>query len=627
MPITELKDVQSTPFQAARRFGDVGSFTQTTATAVFAVDPAHVSNAAIVDLALAARDANGLVSFTAEICIVQPATPGAGNGAALVQVPNRGRAPFVTIGDEHLQREGWTLAACAWQWDVPDEPGRMTFRAPEVRPDARDPSDAMQLRLQPFSDAPDLVLTDQHVGVLGNHIPIRSADLDATYARLLERDHPLASPREIPRSEWAFARDDAGVPQPDDTRIWRRGGFTAGQVYDVIYHPLDCPVVGTGLLAIRDFGRHLKLAAGFDDVIACGTSQCGRFLRTYLYHGLNLGEDGAQSYDGILANVAGGRRGEFNMRYGQPSVQTTPGLGHGFPFADDAQADPVSGRQDGLLTRQRALGGTPRIIYTDTAPEYWRGDASLTHTDLVTGNDLELPGEVRRYLFASAQHPGGQRLELTRDGATGAPSANYMNLLDWSPLLRGALINLLAWIRGAEPPPSQFPRHDNRTAARRESVLAQLARITTLTLPEASLLNHMYAWDLGAHAANGIGRYPPVPVGQPYPCLVSALDDNGNETGGIRLPDVEAPLGVHAGINPRHVSTGGKGLLSDYVGSTAPWSPPAISSRYGDRDQYLALVRERAAALAQMRYIVGDDIETCVINAARNWDIVITSAG
>src|SRR5262249_57800270 len=111
-----------------------------------------------------------------------------------------------------------------------------------------------------------------------------------------------------------------------------------------------------------------------DHVIGEGISQCGRLIRTFLGLGLNTAEDGGPSYDGLLIHVAGGRRGEFNMRYGQPSVQPTPGFGHLFPFADDPTHDPASGRTAGLLDLQRSAGNVPKIFQTDTSAEYWRGD-------------------------------------------------------------------------------------------------------------------------------------------------------------------------------------------------------------------------------------------------------------
>ena len=48
-----------------------------------------------------------------------------------------------------------------------------------------------------------------------------------------------------------------------------------------------------------------------------------------MFEGLNLAEDGRQVFDGLLAEIASARRGEFNRRYAQPGllVPMMPELG------------------------------------------------------------------------------------------------------------------------------------------------------------------------------------------------------------------------------------------------------------------------------------------------------------
>ena len=154
-------------------------------------------------------------------------------------------------------------------------------------------------------------------------------------------------------------------------------GFGAGRVYDLLYLPAGCPVVGARLLAVRDLAAWTRWspdspATGrVDHVIAKGVSQYGRFLRTFLHAGLNRDETGERVFDGMHVHVAGGRRGGFNHRYGQPSVQPTPSLGHRFSFADEPETAPRSGRREGLLDRLRAARSVPKIVHTDTSSEYW----------------------------------------------------------------------------------------------------------------------------------------------------------------------------------------------------------------------------------------------------------------
>ena len=330
-----------------------------------------------------------------------------------------------------------------------------------------------------------------------------------------------------------------------------------------------------------------------------------------------------RSFDAIVPHVAGGRRGEFNMRYGQPSVQPTPGFGHLFPFADQPQADPGSGRRAGLLDRLRESDAVPRIVYTDTAAEYWRGDASLAHTDGATGADVELPPEARRYLFASAQHSPGD-LPFTRTSVRGNPGANYLNVIEYVPLYRAALANLLAWVAdGVEPPPSAYPRQADGTAVSRESVLDRLASLPGLELAAKERLLSLAPLDLAT--------LPATVTGPAFPSVVSAVDEDGNERAGIRMPDVTVPVATHTGFNPRHPAAGGAGQTLDYFGSTLPLpkrrtaGDPRVplDERYAGRDDYLTRVRTAAAALVGQRYLLPEDVETCVDIAAARWDAVM----
>jgi len=97
-------------------------------------------------------------------------------------------------------------------------------------------------------------------------------------------------------------------------------------------------------------------AGDLDRVYVFGVSQSGRFLRHLLYLGLDEAEDGRLVFDAVVPHVAGARRGEFNLRFGQPSLNATESLGSLFPFTDEVATDPVTGQRDGLLARLAARG-------------------------------------------------------------------------------------------------------------------------------------------------------------------------------------------------------------------------------------------------------------------------------
>jgi hypothetical protein len=356
-------------------------------------------------------------------------------------------------------------------------------------------------------------------------------------------------------------------------------------------------------------------------------------LRHFIYLGLNVDEGGRIAFDGLLPHVAGGRRGEFNERFGQPSVQSTPGFAHLFPFADDTQTDPFSETADGLLSRLRARGAAPRIIYTNTAAEYWRGDASLTHTDPLATQDLPDAPESRSYLFAGTQHADARELPPPGDLAIDGTDRRYLpNVIDYRPLLRAALINLDRWVvEGVDPPPSAHPRIDDGSAVLRSTALGGLDVVPGLATPDPERLWVLRETDLGPDADRGIAKLP-VEEGRAYVGLVSNVDDDGNEASGIRLPELAAPVATYTGWNLRDPDAGAPEQIIPMVGSTHPFartnaeraasqdSRPSLDERYADRDAYVAVAREHALRLADQRYLLPEDVDVVVENAVRNYD-------
>ena len=657
MALVKLSDIRDIAYENGRQFGAAGAYRRIDAIAHYAVDPGQAANQAIVDLDNAIRGDDGLVHFSGDVTLLVPELAESANGAVLVEVPNRGNrialrsfnmAPGdfastanIAPGDGFLLERGWCIAWCGWQWDVPRSHERIGLEAPVVDPVHLQPRTQMQLRIQPNMGCRSLRLTDQHVGSIGNHRLIETCDVDDATARLTVRTHLAEPPRDIARQTWRFARDEGGQAIADAGHIWLDGGFEAGLIYDVYYTPRECPVVGAGLLAVRDFGAYLRsnaqapTAGMAQHLIVEGQSQCGRFLRTFLQLGLNCGEHGESVYDGMLMHIAGARRGEFNHRYGQPSVQPTPGFGHLHPFADEAQTDPRSGVIAGLLDRQRELGMLPKIFYTDTSSEYHRGDAALSHLVLGAGEsvqDAALPSNVRRYLYASTQHgPGG--LPFAKFSLFGTRSANHFNIVDYRPLYRASLTNLLEWIAdGTTPPDSVVPRISDGTAVQRAQAYNTLAKIPGLVTPAPDYLPWIRPLDVGPRGAEGVGEFPTPFAGEPYPAWVSALDEIGNETGGVRMPDVEVPVATNTGFNSRDPRTGGDGHLLDYLGSALPLPPDesermrhgdprvSIAERYAGRDDYLTQIRQAAARLVDGRYLVTQDIDICVQLAAERFD-------
>ena len=658
MPVESIDVQLKETYWDGHEFGDTGRYDRIDAVVRYAVDPTDPANNAITDLALAARDDDGMVRFQGDMTILMPADPAKGNRSLLLEVPNRGRyitgyinhdpgkpVPDRRIlpGDGFLMEQGWTIAWVGWQWDVPRTPERLRIglTAPQVPLSRRDGEPLMQLRLLLDSDVTHIALTDQHVGSIGGHTPIPPLDPNDTNARLLVRDSIYGSAEEIPFENWSFGRNENGAIVKDNDHVQLTGGFKAGRIYDLMYQPRDCPVVGAGLLAIRDAATWLRrhedspLKTRVDTVVGEGVSQCGRFLRHFLKLGLNHGFDGQPVFDGVLSHVAGSRVGEFNHRHAQPSVQPTPSFGHLFPFSDEPQTDPLTLQTAGLLDRQATLGSMPRIIYTNTAAEYWRSDGALAHTNLNTGADVDPPPHVRQYLFAGTPHSPGLA-ELENINIFGSKSANVLNMLDWRPLYRACLENLRAWIvDGIEPPPSQFPRASNNSRIDRTRALNALASIPDLALPDPERLTQMHPLDLGRQTDDGIAVFPALHRPETYPEYVSALDVDGNEIAGVRMPDQLVPIATHTGFNPRHPENGGSHLMQEYFGSSIPFATTkelqqltgdprqSLEARYRSIDDYMSRVNKAALALVQQRHLLERDVPVCLEIARDRYKAVV----
>ena len=109
-----------------------------------------------------------------------------------------------------------------------------------------------------------------------------------------------------------------------------------------------------------------------------------------------------------------------------------------------------------------------------------------------------------------------------------------------------------------------------------------------------------------------------------YESFVSAVDADGNEIAGIRLPPIAAPLATYTGWN---VYRAAPGELCDRDGSRIPFARsraerdadddprPSLEERYGSRDAYVAKVREAAAALVAERLLLAADAEAFVAAA------------
>ncbi len=599
-------------------------------TVRFSIDPALPVNRRISDISLAeTTHPHGWVMASANFMILRPATAPA-NPVALLEISNRGGKAALRLfqhatrsltpnlpahfGDGLLMREGITLVWVGWQWDVPDDdPAKLRLDVPKAP--SRDPVNYGLVRSDWVVDEATELLPLSH----RNHLayrPARSVDPRNVLTRRTSR----TGPREIvPRNQWdfVFERNPLGVKSP---HLKIDGGAQAGFIYELTYVAKDPKLAGMGLAAIRDVASWLKHGADkelrVNHVMGFGVSQTGRFARHFLYQGFNEDEQGRRVFDGLLIHTAGAGRGSFNHRFAQPSRD-----GHRFsaffyptdvfPFTSASQTDPISGHRDGLLAAYENADLLPKIFYTNSGYEYWGRAAALIHTHVDGNSDIApLPNE-RIYHLASGQHYVGSGQDLDDPPADRVWRHNSLNYL---VNLRALIIRLGKWVsEDTSPPDSKYPRLDDGT-------LVSFDRFSFPKIPgvRPPMAPHVaYRPDYGRRWPQGIiDRQPPM-LGPAFLAHVPAVDDYGNELGGIRNLEVALPAATFIPWSLR------KGLpnpteMKDFSGLLVPLrscevdgdTRPLIDEQLTDQD-----FREAANALISDGYLLAEDLEPVVARA------------
>ena len=289
------------------------------------------------------------------------------------------------------------------------------------------------------------------------------------------------------------------------------------------------------------------------------------------------------------------------------------------------QKDPVSGLEDGLLSfyedHEELL---PKIFYTNSSYEYWGRAASLIHTSIDGKRDIEVPENVRIYHIAGTQHGPGSfppRVSLGQQ-----PS----NAVDYRWALRGLLAALESWVsNGRRPPGSQYGKVADGTMVAPE----KLAWPKIPGVGFSTRIHRAYRADYGPRFySEGIVENEPPKIGPAFPMLAPAVDADGNERTGIRLPEVAVPLATHTGWNLFNEKSGPTDEISSMQGSfiafprtkaerEAKGDPRlSIEERYAGREEYLGRVAEVAVELAEQAYVLQADVPAMIRSAGEKWD-------
>jgi hypothetical protein len=666
--VVRLEILSRADVQDGKSFGATGAYEKVTGRVYFAVNPANAHNRQIVDVDKAARNARGEVEFSADFYLIKPKEMSKGNGAVLFEVSNRGGKgilrlvnggnvadPSHEFGDGFLMRQGYTVAWVGWEYDVADQNQNLRLFAPVAQelvsartrnnPKQRAHSDLSSEAGETRSQIHGLVRSDFTTAMPRDDMPIghillgpnggQSYAVDDPAGKqnvLTVRDSRDGDRQSVPREQWNFK---------DPHFIHLNTGFTPGRIYELVYSSKDPVVVGLGLASVRDFLSFLKYdsqaVAPVKRVYAVGISQSGRFLRHFLYQDFNADEQGRQVMDGVIAHVAGAGRGSFNHRFAQPSRDAQPMSSifyptDLFPFTDLPETDPVTGAKAGVLDAPARSHTLPKIFFANTSYEYWGRAASLIHTSADGARDAELGTNVRVYLLAGLQHFSAvfppQKSTAGNPDYT-AQQRHNPNPIEW--FWRALITDMDQWAKDEKsPPPSAYPKIA-------EGTLVPLAKWTFPKIPGVNLpheYNLAYHLDFGPQWNRGIISNEPPKMGALFGVLVPQSDADGNDLGGVRLPELQVPLATYTGWNLRDPSIGAPGQRVSFLGSFIPFAKSSaerqksgdprlsIEERYASRELYMEKFTEAAKDLIQQRFLLQEDLPAVVARGQRDWEEV-----
>src|SRR5215831_12480481 len=628
-------------------FGASDTYEKIRGRAWFALDPQAAANAAIADLALAPRGGRGLVTFGAEFLMLRPADPARGNGTLLYEVNNRGSIAILSqlnnapagndpstaadLGNGFLLQQGFTLLWSAWTWDViADTRERRLILEPPVATQSGNPITG-EVAYELLVDRPAKIA--EFTGIQG--VAYGFAEDGARDAVLTVRERPESPRRVIPRADWAFVPALHGrVPR----QLSLEGEFDPGHLYELTYRARDPYVVAAGLAGIRDLLSFLRDhsfegAPAPARTLIFGISQSGRVIQTMLLRGMHVDAAGRPVFDSAFIHVAGAGKGGFDYRFAMPTRHFSVLQDHGyatdyFPFTTTTERDPVTGIQASLLDKARQLAAIPKLFFLNNSTEYWNRSASLIHTDPMGENDVPPDAQARIYLLAGAQHYSGQQ----RDRGI---YANCVNPMNHYRTMRALLLALDRWVRdGNEPPSSQYPRIADGALVTVDQYKAAFPRIPGLTLPETNL--RPPALDFGPRfAVERIADFVPPRLGKPFETLVPRHDADGNDEGGVSLPEILVPVGTRTGFNTRTEEAGFPWATARWDGSFIPFARtdaerrrmgdprPSLEARYRDRADYEQKVSAAAQRVVALGFLREEEVTNLVAEAGSFYDRVV----
>jgi Alpha/beta hydrolase domain len=366
---------KTSPAFGGSMFGSVGQYEQLDGTASGEIDPKDPLNAVIQDIELAPRNSRGMVEYSMDISILKPINTNLGNHTIIYDVVNRGNksSPSLNIGvtatkpqgDGFLESEGYTLVWSGWEGDITtgikiNLPVAKNKNGSEITGNVRAeyilgaPANTVDVTAQPAYAA------------------VSTSNAGATLTMRVHQNDPKVA---IDNSQWAFADcSTVSFPgTPSTTKVCLNGGFDTNHIYELVYTAQNPTVAGIGFAATRDFVSFLRggngnhdhgkkrstagpaptnpLDSSVDHAIIYGSSQSGRWIRTFLELGFNEGEDHERVVEGAIRT---------KRRTAAPSISASPSRrGCREPSTPKSNSRVRNHHRPGVIPPTRLLGSLP----------------------------------------------------------------------------------------------------------------------------------------------------------------------------------------------------------------------------------------------------------------------------
>ena len=667
--------VQSPTFAGAS-FGSVGQYELIQGTITGEVDPANPQNAVIVDIQNAPRNAQGLVTYSADFQIFRPINLSKGNHRVIYDLPNRGGtlglstfnngtandrswctsglpAGF-TVGDGFLMNEGFSIVDIAWDITVTPS-GSTTASTFGVTFPVASNRDGSPIT----GPSTDEFVIDFTATPATEKLAYPAATPDQSQATLTVRENYGDKPIVIPSSGWAYTDSTlTAVHLTNGLVFGGPGTYSPTALYEFTYIAKDPLVAGLGFASLRDFATFLRtaktdkrgvpnpLAGDVQAIYTTCVSQPCRTLHDFLLHGFNQPEVAAGNdrspwseagfdnrqhkkvFDGMLNWIAGGDGVYMNYRFSQPTQTSRQHIARWFPefqfpWANQALVDPVTRQFGGRLDACLWTDTCPLIFELNSENEFYSKGGSMLTTD-TEGHDLDLnlTPNVRYYQLSSLPHGAGTAAGICRQP---------QNPLTPSTTLRALTLDMDAWVTNGTLPPA------NRVPTRASGTLVPSLPQSGMGFPYIpgvfynGIMHTGDLFDFGPRFHEGIlDVQPPILLGSPYPVFVPKTDTDGNDIAGIRLPDISVPLATYTGYAYRAPAPGDPVPIVDGCDASGQRIPfyetraeriaagdprPSIQERYADHAIYVNQVTQAAEQLQAERLMLEFDVKAYIAAA------------